>query len=119
MAMTIRQSRRAATGLAAFAASALACIATGHAADPDKAVDKIPTASPIKHVIIIVGENRSFDHLFATYVPKSKHERVLNLLAALLAALIGSSGLADRAGSSLLLAFGAVVALTLTRQSPR
>ena len=80
MAMTIRRSRRAATGLAAFAASALACIAAGHAADPDKAVDKIQTASPIKHVIIIVGENRSFDHLFATYVPKSKHERVLNLL---------------------------------------
>ncbi len=24
------------------------------------------TATPIKHVIIIVGENRSFDHLFAT-----------------------------------------------------
>ncbi len=69
MAMTIRRSRRAATGLAAFAASALACITAGHAADPDKAVDKIPTASPIKHVIIIVGENRSFDHLFATYVP--------------------------------------------------
>ena len=39
--------------------------------------------------------------------------------AALLAALIGSSGLADRAGSSLLLAFGAVVALTLTRHNPR
>ena len=27
------------------------------------------TVSPIKHVIVIVGENRSFDHLFATYVP--------------------------------------------------
>ena len=39
-------------------------------ADPDKAVDKIKTATPIKHVIIIVGENRSFDHLFATYEPK-------------------------------------------------
>jgi hypothetical protein len=39
--------------------------------------------------------------------------------AALVASLVGSSGLADRAGSSLLLAFGAVVALTLTRQSPR
>jgi phospholipase C len=39
------------------------------------------TASPIKHVIIIVGENRSFDHLFATYVPKRKNERVLNLLS--------------------------------------
>ena len=82
MAMTIRRSRRAATGLAAFAASALACIAAGHAADPDKAVDKIQTASPIKHVIIIVGENRSFDHLFATYVPKSKHERVLEPVVA-------------------------------------
>jgi phospholipase C len=39
------------------------------------------TASPIKHVIIIVGENRSFDHLFATYAPKRKNERVLNLLS--------------------------------------
>jgi phospholipase C len=44
-------------------------------------VEKIRTASPIKHVIIIVGENRSFDHLFATYRPKSDHERVLNLLS--------------------------------------
>src|SRR5204863_2931714 len=50
-------------------------------ADPDKAVDKIPTATPIKHVIIIVGENRSFDHLFATYVPKNRSEKVLNLLS--------------------------------------
>ena len=29
------------------------------------------TVTPIKHVIVIVGENRSFDHLFATYAPKS------------------------------------------------
>ena len=28
------------------------------------------TSTPIKHVIIIVGENRTFDHLFATYQPK-------------------------------------------------
>ena len=39
------------------------------------------TNSPIKHVIVIVGENRSFDHLYATYAPKHKHERVLNLLS--------------------------------------
>jgi len=39
--------------------------------------------------------------------------------AALLASLVASSGLEDRPGSSLLLAFGAVVALTLTRHSPR
>ncbi|MGH7437018.1 MAG: phospholipase, partial [Polyangiaceae bacterium] len=25
------------------------------------------TKSPIQHAIVIIGENRSFDHLFATY----------------------------------------------------
>jgi phospholipase C len=49
--------------------------------DRDNDCDSIKTASPIKHVIIIVGENRSFDHLFATYVPKEKREHVLNLLS--------------------------------------
>src|SRR5580692_7160915 len=38
------------------------------------------TTSPIKHVIIIIGENRSFDHVFATYVPKSG-QTVSNLLS--------------------------------------
>jgi phospholipase C len=38
------------------------------------------TATPIKHVIVIIGENRSFDHVFATYVPK-KGESVWNLLS--------------------------------------
>jgi phospholipase C len=49
--------------------------------DAQNAADRIRTASPIKHVIIIVGENRSFDHLFATYVPKSDNDWVLNLLS--------------------------------------
>jgi phospholipase C len=39
------------------------------------------TATPIKHVIVIIGENRSFDHVFATYVPKKKGETVWNLLS--------------------------------------
>jgi phospholipase C len=39
------------------------------------------TSSPIKHVIVIIGENRSFDHVFATYVPKKKGEKVWNLLS--------------------------------------
>src|SRR5690349_3045466 len=39
------------------------------------------TASPIKHVIIIVGENRSFDHIYATYVPHNHGETVQNLLS--------------------------------------
>ena len=39
------------------------------------------TASPIKHVIVIIGENRTFDHIFATYQPVNKNEQVLNLLS--------------------------------------
>ena len=27
--------------------------------------DTTPTTSPIKHVIVIIGENRTFDHIFA------------------------------------------------------
>lgn len=38
------------------------------------------TNSPIKHVIVLIGENRTFDHLFATYVPK-RGESVSNLLS--------------------------------------
>ncbi len=38
------------------------------------------TTTPIKHVIVIIGENRSFDHVFATYVPKNG-QTVLNLLS--------------------------------------
>ena len=39
-----------------------------------------PTRTPIKHVVVIIGENRSFDHVFATYVPHNG-ERVWNLLS--------------------------------------
>jgi phospholipase C len=38
------------------------------------------TASPIKHVIVIIGENRTFDHVFATYEPRHG-EHVDNLLS--------------------------------------
>ena len=36
--------------------------------------------TPIKHVIVIIGENRTFDHVFATYKPKDG-EKVWNLLS--------------------------------------
>jgi len=45
-----------------------------------QANEKEHTKSPIKHVIVLIGENRTFDHLFATYVPKS-HDSVSNLLS--------------------------------------
>jgi phospholipase C len=38
------------------------------------------TTTPIKHVIVIIGENRSFDHVFATYEPKHG-QKVDNLLS--------------------------------------
>ena len=45
-----------------------------------QAQEKAHTRSPIKHVIVLIGENRTFDHVFATYVPKS-HDSVKNLLS--------------------------------------
>jgi phospholipase C len=45
-----------------------------------RADEKSHTTSPIKHVVVLIGENRSFDNLFATYVPKSK-DSVRNLLS--------------------------------------
>jgi len=45
-----------------------------------EAHEKEHTKTPIKHVIVLIGENRTFDHLFATYVPKSR-DSVSNLLS--------------------------------------
>src|SRR6516164_2975722 len=61
--------------------ASVATLALSQGARADDSIEQIETASPIKHVIIIVGENRSFDHLFATYRPKSDDEHVLNLLS--------------------------------------
>jgi len=61
--------------LAAMASNTMAPIAM--AAENDDTA----TLTPIKHVIIIIGENRTFDHIFATYKPVNKGERVLNLLS--------------------------------------
>jgi phospholipase C len=41
--------------------------------------DHQDTATPIKHVIVIIGENRTFDNIYATYEPK--HGTVWNLLS--------------------------------------
>jgi phospholipase C len=53
----------------------------GTLAVPAQAAPAPNTAqTPIKHVIVIVGENRSFDHVFATYKPKHG-QSVDNLLS--------------------------------------
>ena len=45
-----------------------------------QAQEQSSTRTPIQHVIVIVGENRSFDHLFATYKAKNG-QYVDNLLS--------------------------------------
>ncbi|MBV9553907.1 MAG: phosphoesterase [Alphaproteobacteria bacterium] len=42
---------------------------------------KFKTASPIKHVIILIGENRGLDHTFGVYKPKGKKQTISNLLS--------------------------------------
>ena len=40
----------------------------------------VPTSTPIKHVVVIIGENHSFDNVFATYRPPG-HQHINNLLS--------------------------------------
>jgi phospholipase C len=61
------------------------------AADPDAATDQLKTATPIKHVIVVIGENRTFDHVYGTYVPKSG-DSILNLLSERIVRRSGSPG---------------------------
>jgi phospholipase C len=84
--MLLKPSRRKAwlrqltLGAAVVALAGLGLASAGLAADPDQAVDTLKTASPIKHFIVIIGENRSFDHVFGTYRPRDG-QSVSNLLS--------------------------------------
>jgi phospholipase C len=64
-------------GLCALAAAQLSLGAALASAAQSRDKD---TATPLKHVIVIIGENRSFDHVFATYVPRGG-ESIDNLLS--------------------------------------
>src|ERR1700745_1630209 len=59
--------------------SALAANATQPQSKPTPA-DDIRPVTPIKHIIYIVGENRSFDNVFGTYQPKHG-QQIWNLLS--------------------------------------
>src|SRR5262249_35154037 len=47
------------------------------------------TTTPIKHLIVVIGENRSFDHVFGAYIPRPG-QSIANLL---------SRGIINRDGS--------------------
>jgi phospholipase C len=74
---TLRKTLLTYVSLIAVTAQALAPAVA--AAAPQQTNDN-NTTTPIKHVIAIYGENRSFDHLFATYKPQGD-ETVNNLLS--------------------------------------
>jgi len=76
----IRRRGRRAAAVSAVALAGAAVAMPARSADPGIATDQLATASPIKHVIVVIGENRTFDHIFGTYVPKSR-DSILNLLS--------------------------------------
>src|SRR5262245_18985757 len=62
-------------------ASLIALAATGTLAQADDHdARQGATRTPIKHVITIIGENRSFDHVFGVYKPR-RGETIANLLS--------------------------------------
>jgi phospholipase C len=64
-------------------ASALALLSSTmpmSAETPAKTVKNASTQTPIQHVIVIIGENRTFDHIFGTYQPVAG-QTINNLLS--------------------------------------
>ena len=76
--MTTGSLRRLRT-LAAATVLAAATLSCDDQAPPGNEVPAT-TATPIKHVIIVVGENHSFDNLFGTYQPRAG-QTIDNLLS--------------------------------------
>jgi phospholipase C len=66
-------------------------LAGAASADLNSTPDSLKTATPIKHLVVVIGENRSFDHVYATYVPQSG-ESILNLLSEGIVRADGSPG---------------------------
>jgi phospholipase C len=81
-------NRRVATAAAAALLSASVLSVAQVQADP---ADGMATATPIKHVILIIGENRTFDEVFGTYKPRHG-QNVWNLLSRKIINADGSPG---------------------------
>lgn len=66
--------------------------ASGAVSEPPPPSGSKSTATPIRHVIIVIGENRSFDNLFATYQPPDTSQHVWNLLSQGIVTVSGDPG---------------------------
>src|SRR5216110_2444305 len=60
--------------------SATVLAASALSGPPGAYAQESATATPIRHVIIVVGENHTFDNVFGTYQPKGG-QKIGNLLA--------------------------------------
>ena len=76
--MGTRHGKFMALALGALVGGFIAGSPAVQAADPNH--HDRGTATPIKHVILILGENRTFDSVYATYTPR-RGQSVLNLLS--------------------------------------
>jgi phospholipase C len=78
------RSRRGFTAALFSAALSFSVGAVTVSAAPDKDADAasaVKTESPIKHVIILIGENRGTDHTFGVYKPKGRGQTISNILS--------------------------------------
>ena len=78
--------------LVALLAVGNAAVSTTASSSPADPADSFKTQSPIKHVIVLIGENRGFDHTFGVYKPKGKGQTVSNMLSKGIVNLDGSPG---------------------------
>src|SRR5690348_5743534 len=84
--LTTRVGVAAALGLMAAAVTA-----TTSAGAASRAAAGGGTTTPITHVVVIIGENHSFDNVFATYRPPDR-QHIRNLLSEGIINASGSRG---------------------------
>jgi phospholipase C len=72
-------------GVSAAALSVTLAAATAGLANEQQnngdAASQVNTQSPLKHVIILIGENRGTDHTFGVYKPKGRGQTISNILS--------------------------------------
>src|ERR1700722_11675800 len=66
---------------AALSLSLVAATAVAAGGGPNESAEAVATESPIKHVIILIGENRGLDHTFGVYKPKGREQTISNILS--------------------------------------
>ncbi|WOJ90844.1 alkaline phosphatase family protein [Methylocapsa polymorpha] len=87
----VRRMWRFTAAVCAFSTFASATTGFAAAAGADAAAN-VKTKSPIKHVIILIGENRGFDHTFGVYKPKGKGQTISNILSKGIVTASGAPG---------------------------